>query len=47
MIFYATALSSYSAKVRIVLCAKGLRFDERLPPGLTFRRLAVPYSVNY
>jgi glutathione S-transferase len=33
MIFYATALSSYSAKVRIVLCAKGLAFEERLPPG--------------
>ena len=33
MIFYATALSSYSAKVRIVLCAKGLTFEERLPPG--------------
>lgn len=33
MIFYATSLSSYSAKVRIVLCAKGLRFEERLPPG--------------
>jgi glutathione S-transferase len=33
MIFYATALSSYSAKVRIVLCAKGVVFEERLPPG--------------
>lgn len=33
MIFYANALSSYSAKVRIVLCAKGLAFEERLPPG--------------
>ena len=33
MIFYATALSSYSAKVRIALCAKGVVFEERLPPG--------------
>lgn len=33
MIFYATALSSYSAKVRIVLCAKGITFEETLPPG--------------
>ena len=32
MIFYATALSSYSAKVRIALCAKGVVFEERLPP---------------
>lgn len=33
MIFYATALSSYSAKVRTVLCAKGVDFEEREPPG--------------
>lgn len=33
LIFYASALSSYSAKVRIVLCAKGIAFEERLPPG--------------
>jgi glutathione S-transferase len=33
MIFYATALSSYSAKTRIVLVAKGVRFEEREPPG--------------
>lgn len=33
LIFYASALSSYSAKVRIVLCAKGLDYEERLPPG--------------
>lgn len=33
MILYATALSSYSAKVRIVLCAKGVAFDEREPAG--------------
>ena len=33
MIFFATALSSYSAKVRIVLCAKGVAFEERMPPG--------------
>ena len=33
MIFYAAPLSSYSAKVRIVLCAKGVDFEERLPPN--------------
>lgn len=33
MIFYATALSSYSAKVRLVLCIKGVDFEEREPPG--------------
>ena len=33
MIFYATPLSSYSAKVRIALCVKGVPFDERLPPN--------------
>lgn len=33
MIFYATALSSYSAKVRLVLCVKGVAFEEREPPG--------------
>lgn len=32
MILYATALSSYSAKVRIVLVAKGVRFEEREAP---------------
>ena len=31
MIFHATALSSYSAKVRIVLCVKGLAHEERAP----------------
>lgn len=31
MIFHATALSSYSAKVRIVLCVKGVPFEERAP----------------
>jgi len=31
MIFHATALSSYSAKVRLVLCVKGLDFEERAP----------------
>ena len=31
MILYATPLSSYSAKVRIVLCAKGVAFEEREP----------------
>lgn len=33
MIFFATPLSSYSAKVRIVLCVKKLPFEEREPPG--------------
>lgn len=33
MIFHATALSSYSAKVRLVLCIKGVDFEEREPPG--------------
>ncbi len=33
MIFYATALSSYSAKVRIVLAVKGVSYDEQPPPG--------------
>ena len=32
MILYATALSGYSAKVRIVLIAKGVSFEEREPP---------------
>ncbi len=32
MILYATALSSYSAKVRIVLIAKGIGYEEREPP---------------
>ena len=31
MIFQSTALSSYSAKVRVVLCVKGLDFEERAP----------------
>jgi glutathione S-transferase len=31
MIFHASALSSYSAKVRVVLCVKGLDFEERAP----------------
>ena len=33
MIFFATSLSSYSAKVRIVLCVKGVKFEEREPPN--------------
>ena len=33
MIFYATALSNYSAKVRIALCVKGVAFQEVSPPG--------------
>ena len=33
MIFYAEALSSYSAKVRIVLSVKGIAVDEVAPPG--------------
>lgn len=33
MIFHATALSSYSAKVRIVLEVKGVPYDEQPPPG--------------
>jgi glutathione S-transferase len=33
MIFYATPVSSYSAKVRIVLKVKGVAHDEQLPPG--------------
>ena len=31
MIFHATPLSSYSAKVRIVLCVKGVPYEERAP----------------
>lgn len=33
MIFYASPLSTYSAKVRIALCVKGIDFEERLPPN--------------
>jgi len=33
MIFYASALSSYSAKVRIVLSVKGIAVEEVAPPG--------------
>ena len=33
MIFYATPVSSYSAKVRIVLAVKGVAFEEVTPPG--------------
>ncbi len=33
MIFHATPLSSYSAKVRIVLCVKNIDHEEREPPG--------------
>lgn len=33
MIFYASALSSYSAKVRLVLCVKRVAFEERAPPN--------------
>jgi hypothetical protein len=33
MIFHATPLSSYSAKVRIVLCVKSVPYEERAPPG--------------
>ncbi|MFN0161742.1 MAG: glutathione S-transferase family protein [Burkholderiales bacterium] len=32
MIFYALPVSTYSAKVRIVLLAKNVRFEERAPP---------------
>lgn len=39
MILYATALSSYSAKVRIVLIAKGVGYEEREPPD-GYRSLA-------
>jgi len=31
VIFHATALSSYSAKVRLVLCVKGIDFEECAP----------------
>ncbi len=33
MILYATPVSVYSAKTRIVLLAKGMAFEEREPPG--------------
>jgi len=33
VIFYATSLSNYSAKVRIALCVKGVAFQEISPPG--------------
>lgn len=33
MIFYANTLSSYSAKVRIVLAVKGIAVEEVAPPG--------------
>lgn len=33
LIFYATPVSSYSAKVRIVLAVKAIAHEERLPPG--------------
>lgn len=33
MIFYATPVSSYSAKLRIVLVNKNVPFEERMPPG--------------
>jgi len=33
MIFYATPVSSYSAKLRIVLVHKNVPFEERVPPG--------------
>lgn len=33
MIFYASPLSSYSAKVRIVLAVKGVDYEEQLPAG--------------
>ena len=43
MIFYAMPGSSYSAKVRIVLVAKNVDFEEREPPGgyrsETYRRI--------
>lgn len=32
IVFYAVPVSGYSAKTRIVLQAKGLRYEERLPP---------------
>ena len=33
LIFYATPVSSYSAKLRIALAAKGITCEEREPPG--------------
>ena len=33
MIFHASALSSYSAKVRVAPCVKAVDFEERAPPG--------------
>ena len=33
MILYATPVSSYSAKLRIVLVNKNVPFEERMPPG--------------
>lgn len=33
MVFYATPVSSYSAKVRIVLAVKGIPHVEQMPPG--------------
>ena len=37
LILYTTPLSSFSAKVRIAVVAKGLQIDERMPPGGTYR----------
>ena len=43
MIFYASALSSYSAKVRLALCVKQVDFEERAPPGGGARAGAVAW----
>jgi glutathione S-transferase len=37
MIFYATPLSSFSLKVRLVIAAKGITIEERMPPGGGYR----------
>ena len=48
MIFHATALSSYSAKVRVALCVKQVPFEER-PPANGYRspqyRAVVPMGT--
>ncbi len=33
LILYGVPVSTYTTKVRIALCAKGIAFDERPPPG--------------
>lgn len=37
MILYATPLSSFSAKVRIAIAAKGITVEERMPHGGSYR----------